>query len=179
MAVFGKTFAPDLDWNQGDSQQLLKIPADRHLYSQASKYFFFSRFWNNLILWTDLTLLVLEDRQNQFVRNQEQVFLVEPQRLLELRAFGRAASHCFQFLLNCETLLFIAALDILQGCLFTPCSRVERHKYNLWYQTYYLGTDFSSNLNFALIISEEKRQSRSTLWFPFVILQKTWGKVLR
>lgn len=69
-------------------------------------------------------------------------------------------------------LLFIAALDILQGCLFTPYSRARKHKYDLWYKTYSLGIDFSSNLNFALITSEEKRKCYSTVWFPFVILHE-------
>ena len=135
MAVFLKTFAPDLDWNQGGSQQLLKIPADRHLYCQASTYlFFFLLFWNSLMLWTDLTLLVLEARQNQLVRSQEPVLLVQPQRLLELRAFGRAAGR---FLLNCKMPLFVGTMGTLQGYLSTP--ELEKQKCSLWYQTCYLG----------------------------------------
>lgn len=138
----------------------MKIPADRHLYSQASKYFFFYSFEivNILIL---LTLLVLEDRRNQLVRNQKPVLLVQPQRSLELRAFGRAACHGFQFLLNCKMLLFTGTMGILQGYLFTP--ELIKQKYKLWYQTYSLDIGFSSNLNFALITSEEKRKCNSTM----------------
>lgn len=141
--------------------QLIDIFTLRHLNT------FFLLFWNSLILWTDLTLLVLEDRQNHLVRNQEPVLLVQPQWSLELTAFGRAASHRFRFLLNWKMLLFDGSMGILQGYLFTP--ELEKQKCSLWYQTHYLDIDFSSNLNFALITSEEKWKCLSTLWLPFDI----------
>lgn len=82
----------------------------------------------------------------------------------------QAVVFCSCWAKRCFSSLLLWTFCKVVSLPLTP--ELERHKYDLWYKTYSLGIDFSSNLNFALITSEEKRKCHSTVWFPFVILHE-------